>query len=122
MEKVEYFVVNPSTKLFGGVRVTKETEFETQTEDGTIKQKVKDLTLTTTVKKTSEFGEYKSVEKGTTTTKMPENTVLIWGDDTGYIIPNYTMVRVEEAVNSLQSLLDVTTPIEKGTENESKGE
>lgn len=122
MEKPEYFVVNPSTKLFGGVIVTKDTEFETQTEDGTIKQKVKDLTLTTTVKKESEYGDYKNTEEGTTTTTMPEGTILIWGEDTGYIIPNYTMVKVEDAIASLETLLDVTKPIEKGKEDESKGE
>ena len=122
MEKPEYFVVNPSTKLFGGVIVTKDTEFETQTEDGTIKQKVKDLTLTTTVKKESEYGDYKNTEEGTTTTTMPEGTILIWGEDTGYIIPNYHMVKVEDAIASLETLLDVTKPIEKGKEDESKGE
>lgn len=119
MEKPEYFVVNPSTKLFGGVRVTKDTEFETETEG--IKQKVKDLTLTTTVKKETEYGQFKNTEEGTTTTTMPEGTVLIWGDDTGYIIPNYTMVKVEDAIKSLESLLDITEPIEKGKEDEPKG-
>lgn len=122
MEKPEYFIVNPSTKLFGGVIVTKDTEFETQNEEGTVKQKVKDLTLTTTVKKESEYGDFKNTEEGTTTTTMPEGTVLIWGDDTGYIIPNYTMVKVEDAIASLENLLDVTKPIEKGKEDESKGE
>lgn len=120
MEKPEYFVVNPSTKLFGGIRVTKDTDFETETEDGTIKQKVKDLKLTTTVKKESEYGDFKNSEEGTTTTTFPEGTVLIWGDDTGYIIPNYHMVKVEDAIASLENLLDITEPIEKGNEDESK--
>lgn len=120
MEKPEYFIVNPSTKLFGGVRVMKDTKFTAETEG--IKQEVKNLTLTTTIKKETEFGEFKTTEKGTTTTVVPEGTVLIWGDDTGYIIPNYTMVKVEDAIASLENLLDITKPIEKGKEDESKGE
>lgn len=122
MEKPEYFIVNPSTKLFGGVIVTKDTEFETQTEDGSVKQIVKDLTLTTTVKKETEYGDFKNTEEGTTTTEMPEGTILVWGDDTGYIIPNYTMVKVEDAIASLENLLDITKPIEEGEKDESKGE
>ena len=53
MEKVEYFVVAPSTKLFGGIRVDKETEFETYNDDQTVHQILKDLVLTTEVKKES---------------------------------------------------------------------
>lgn len=114
MEKVEYFVVAPSTKLFGGVRVDKETEFETWNDEGTVHQTLKDLVLVTEVKKESEFGDIKSSEESKLITELPEGTVLIWGEDTGYIVPNYHMVKVEEAIEGYEQIEDITKPIEKG--------
>lgn len=113
MEKVEYFVVAPSTKLFGGVKVEKDTEFETWNDEGTVHQKLKDLVLVTEVKKESEFGDIKSSEESKLTTELPEGTVLIWGEDTGYIVPNYHMVKISEAIKGYEQIEDITKPIEK---------
>lgn len=114
MEKVEYFVVAPSTKLFGGIRVDKETEFETYNDDQTVHQILKDLVLTTEVKKESEFNGIKSNEDSKLVTELPEGTVIIWGEDTGYIVPNYHMVKVNEAIEAYKKVEDITEPIEKG--------
>ena len=115
MENVQYYVVNPSTKLFGGIKVTKDTEFETYNDDQTVHQTMKDLVLTTEVKRESEYNGIKSKEESKLITEVPEGTVLIWGEDTGYIIPNYVMVRPEEAVKVLENIEGMTKPIEEGT-------
>lgn len=112
-EKVEYFVVNPSIKTFGGVKVTKETEFETYNDDKTVHQTMKDLVLTTELTKESEYNGIKMKEESKLETTVPEGTVLIWGEDTGYIIPNYHMVKVADAIKSLETVKDITTPIEE---------
>ena len=115
MENVQYYVVNPSTKLFGGIKVTKDTEFEVYNDDQTVHQTMKDLVLITEVTRESEYNNIKSKEESKLTTEVPEGTVLIWGEDTGYIIPNYVMVRPEEAVKVLENIEGITKPIEAGT-------
>lgn len=113
MEKPEYFIVAPSVKLFGGVKVTKKTEFETWNDDKTVHQTLKDLVLTTVVKKASEYNGIKSEEESKMITEVPEGTVLIWGEQEGYIIPNYHMVKAEEAIKALEKIKDITKPIEE---------
>lgn len=115
MEKVEYYVVRPSIKTFGGIKVTKDTEFDTYNEDKTVHQTMKDLKLTTEITRESEYAGIKSKEESKLVTEVPEGTVIIWGEDTGYIIPNYVMVKPEEAVDILKNIEDVTKPIEEGT-------
>ena len=60
MEKPEYFVVKPSVKLFGGIKVNKETEFDVYNDDKSIHQTMKDLKLTTEVSRESEYNGIKS--------------------------------------------------------------
>ena len=53
---------------------------------------------------------------------MPEETVLLWDEANGYIIPNYHMVRVEEAIKTLEDVENITKPIEEGTKKAIKEE
>lgn len=122
MEKPEYYVVAPSVKTFGGIKVEKDTEFETWNDDKTVHQTLKDLKLTTEIKIDTEYGDYKTHEESKSVTELPEGIVLIWGEKEGYIIPQYHMVKVEDAIKSLEQIKEITEPIEKGKENESKGE
>lgn len=115
-EKVEYFVVKPSTQLFGGIKIEKETMFDVFNDDGTVHQIMKDLTLTTEIKRESEFNGIKSTEESKLTSVIPEGTVIVWSEETGYIIPNYTMVKPEEAKEMLNSVVGITKPIEEGTQ------
>lgn len=118
MAKLEYFVVKPSIKTFGGIRVTKETEFETYNDDETIHQTMKDLVLTTEIKKETEFNGIKSTENSSMTTTMPEGTIIVWSEETGYIIPNYSMVTPKEAVEILSKIEEITTPIVESNKGE----
>ena len=51
MEKIEYYTLKPNLKQIYGKKVTKDTVFTEKTEDGTVEQEFKDLTLTTKIKK-----------------------------------------------------------------------
>lgn len=117
-EKVEYYIVAPSSKLFGGIKVTKETEFETYNDDKTVHQTMKDLVLTTELKKDSDYNGIKSTEESKLVTTLPEGIVLVWSEETGYIVPNYHMVKVTEAIETLNKIKDITVPIEEGTNKE----
>ena len=121
MEKVEYFIVSPSVKTFGGIKVNKDTKFEVYNDDQTVHQTMENLVLTTEIKRESELGKLKSKEESKLTTEIPEGTVIVWSEETGYIIPNYTMVKVEEAIDMLTKVNDITKPIEEST-NKIKGE
>lgn len=117
MEKVEYFIVSPSTKLFGGIKVTKETEFkDVYNDDRTVKQSLKDLVLTTEIlsKEREDYnGAVKTLENSKLEQTLPEGLVLIYGEDTGYIIPPYKMTKVSEAIEALTKIEEITVPIEE---------
>ena len=108
MERPEYFIVNPSTKLFGGIEVKKDTEFETYNDDKTVHQTLKNLVLTTEIKRENDYNGIKSTEESKMVTQLPEHIVLIWGEQEGYMVPNYVMVRPSEAVKMFKKL-DRTT-------------
>lgn len=115
MEKVEYYVVSPSTKLFGGIKVDKNTQFDTYNDDKSVHQTFRNGKLTTHIKRESNYNGIKSVETSNLVTEVPEGIVLLWDEQNGYIIPNYHMVKVSEAIKTLQGVEDVTKPIEDGT-------
>lgn len=122
MEKVQYYVVQPSTRLFGGIKVDKDTQFDTYNDDKTVHQVFRNGKLTTHIKKETEYNGIKSVETSKLVTEVPEGIVLIWDEETGYIIPNYHMVRPEEAVKMLENIEGITKPIEEGTKKAIKEE
>ena len=113
MEKPEYFVVAPSNKLFGGVRVKKDTEFETWNDDKSVHQTLKDLKLVTEITREQEYKGIKSKEESKMTTELPEGIVLIWGESEGYVVPNYHMVKIEDAIKMLENAGSITKPIEE---------
>ena len=115
MEKVEYYVVSPSTKLFGGIKVDKNTQFDTYNDDKSVHQTFRNGKLTTHIKRESNYNGIKSVETSNLVTEVPEGIVLLWDEQNGYIIPNYHMVKVSEAIKTLQGVENVTKPIEDGT-------
>ena len=111
MEKPEYFIVNPSIQLFGGIEVKKDTEFDTYNGDKTVHQTLKDLVLTTEIRRESNYNGIKSKEESKMTTELPEHTILVWGEQEGYIVPNYQMVRPSDAVNIFKKLNRTTKEI-----------
>jgi hypothetical protein len=113
MEKPEYFVVAPSSKLFGGIKVTKDTEFETWNNNKTVHQTIKNLELITEIKRELDYNGIKSKEESKMTTKLPEGIVLVWGEEEGYIVPNYRMVKIDEAIEMFKKANDITKPIEE---------
>ena len=54
-------------------------------------------------------------------TQVPLGTVLLWDEANGYIIPNYNMVKPEEAKELLSKIVDITKPIEDGTKKAMEG-
>ena len=102
------YVIQPSIKLFGGIKVTKEMQFLTQNDDGSVVQTLNNLKLTTTIRKKGTYrlktGDVKQREKSKLVQELPEGQLLLWGEDTGYIIPEYVMCTPKEAIEQLKIL------------------
>lgn len=109
MEKIEYYTLKPNLKQMYGKKVTKDTVFTEKTEDGTVEQEFKDLTLTTTIKKEMEQGGFKIVEESTMKVTVPEGTVLIWNEQEGFIVPQYQMCTLEELKEEIDNIQAIYT-------------
>lgn len=107
MEKIEYYTLRPNLKQIYGKKVTKDTEFTEKTEDGTVEQVFKDLTLTTTIKREAEQGDYKIVEESKVTVTMPEGTILIWNEQEGFIVPQYQMTTLDDLKNEIDEIKEI---------------
>ena len=112
MGKLEYYVVAPSTKLFGGIKVDKDTKFDEWNDDKTVHQTLENLVLTTEVKKEYDFNGMKSVEESKVVTTLPEGIVIVWSEEEGYVVSTYRMVRPKEAQEMYDKMMDITKPIE----------
>ena len=107
MEKIEYYTLKPNLKQIYGKRVNKDTVFTDKTEDGTVEQEFKDLTLTTRIKKVIEQGGFKIEEESTMKVTMPEGTILIWNEQEGFIVPQYQMCTLEELKEEIKDVEEI---------------
>jgi len=103
-EKIEYYTLRPNLKQIYGKKVNKNTTFTEKTEDGTVEQEFKDLTLTTKIKKEVEQGGFKIIEESTVKVTVPEGTVLIWNEQEGFIVPQYQMCTLEELKEQIEDI------------------
>ena len=92
MEKIEYYTLRPNLKQIYGKKVNEKTKFTEQTEDGSVQQTFKDLTLTTKIHRTEKVGEYEIEETSEMKVKVPNGTILIWSESEGFIVPQYQCV------------------------------
>ena len=127
MEKIEYYTVKPNLKQLFGRKVTKDLEFDEKTENGKVHQILKDCVLTTHITSEEEcslFGiEEKVLVKEETKMEqtLPEGTILIWSEESGYIIPTFQMTTLEELQNDIEEIKNIYRGGEKneveGTKN-----
>lgn len=109
-KKLEYYIVKPVLKQYYGIKVDKDTTFDEETEDKSVKQHFENLTLTTTITKkikSSEEYPYDVKEKSKTIVTMPEGTILIWTNEDGFILPQYEMTNLsglEEDIKDIKNI------------------
>lgn len=107
MEKLEYFTIMPQLKQFYGKTVKKDTVFDEKTENGQVTQHFENLTLTTNILKEVEMDgdhPYGIKEETTITVKVPENTILIWNEEEGFIVPQTQMTTLEELKKTIDDI------------------
>lgn len=124
MEKIEYYTVKPNLKQLFGRKVTKDLEFDEKTDNGKVHQTLKDCVLTTHITSEEEhslFGiEEKVLVKEETKMEqtLPEGTILIWSEESGYIIPTFQMTTLEELQKDIEEIKKIYL---EGVKNETEG-
>ncbi len=103
----ELFTIKPSLKQYYGRTVTKEMMFDEYTDDKTIHQTLKDLILTTEIKKESEYDGIKSTEYSKLIQEIPEKTILIWSEEEGYIIPNVPVYKLKDLEKEIKEIKEI---------------
>lgn len=107
MEKLEYFTIMPNLKQFYGKKVNKETVFDEKTEDGVVTQHFENLTLTTHILREAEMDDihpYGVKEETTITITVPEDTILIWDENEGFIVPQTQMTTLDEVRKTIDDI------------------
>ena len=95
-QKVERFLLEPSYTPLFGVTVYKDTDITDETESGEVKQTIKNLKLTTKVKRKVVREEYEYTEKSEIVIKLKEGARLLWTESEGYILPTQKLVSRKE--------------------------
>lgn len=99
---MQVFIRKPSIDLYGGIKVTKDTELNYESEN--VKQELKDLVFrsVTKVKGDGYESEYN------TTIHLKEGDVLVFEEEgRGYIKPVEEFVTIAEAIDELTNIKDV---------------
>lgn len=104
MEKHELFTIVPSLHQYYGRTVKKETEFDESTDDKSVHQTLKNLVLTTEIKKESEYNGVKSTEYSKLTQELPEGTILIWNEEQGYILPDRQVYKLKDLKEEIEQV------------------
>lgn len=107
MEKNELFTIKPSLRQYYGRTVTKEMQFDEYNDDKSIHQVLKNLVLTTEINKVSEYNGIKSTEKSVLTQELPEGTILIWNEITGYILPDREVYKLKDLKEEIEQVEEI---------------
>lgn len=107
MERIEYYTLRPNLKQVYGKKVNKDTQFIEKTEDGTVEQEFKDLTLTTKINKKNKLNDFEIEETSIVKVKVPEGTILIWNEHEGFIVPQYQMCTLAELKAEIGEIQDI---------------
>ena len=103
----ELFTVKPSLRQFYGRTVTKETYFDEQTDDGSVRQVLKDLMLTTVINKEWKRGEKLNTMHCEQTEELAEGEVLIWDETQGYILPNVAVYKLRDLEAEIKEIKEI---------------
>ncbi len=106
-EKIEYYMAKPSLKQIYGKKINKNTKFDEWTDDKSIHQVLKELVLTTFIKKESEFCGIKSVEESKLVQTLKEGTILLWNEQLGYIIPQCQVCTLDELSDEIKQFKEI---------------
>lgn len=103
---IETFIAKPYLQPFLGVTVTKDTDIDDVTEDGSVHQIIKGTTFITETKKEAEKDGIKINEESKLTVEVPEGTILIYQPGQGYVVPEIPFDTIDNVKNDIGMLVD----------------
>ena len=113
MEKIEYYTIKPNLKQLFGRKVTKELEFDEYTENKKVHQILKECVLTTYLTDEEQSSVYGVADKVVTKEEtkivqnIPEGVILIWSEESGYIIPDLQMTTLDELEKEIKDIKEI---------------
>ena len=103
----ELFTVKPSLTQYYGRTVMFDTEFDEQTDNGEVKQILKNCVLTTEINREWEYNGIKNTLHSVQTETLPEGTVLVWTEKDGYIVPNVPMYKLRDLEAEITAIKEI---------------
>lgn len=103
---VESFIIKPIYQPFLGVTISKDTDIDDITEDGSIHQTIKGTKFITEIKKEMEQDGIKIKENSNMEIDLKEGMVLIYQPGQGYVIPEYSVTTLDQVREDLKELVD----------------
>lgn len=103
---VETFVVAPNYQPYLGVTITKDTDIDDITEDGTVHQIIKGTEFITEIKREMEQNGIKIEEEEHIKMTLKEGTILVYSPGEGYIIPSVPVKTLNQIREDLELLKD----------------
>lgn len=103
---VETFVVAPNYQPFLGVTITKDTDIDDITEDGTVHQIIKGTEFITEIKRKIEQDGIPIEEEDNIKMTLKEGTILVYSPGEGYIIPSVPVKTLNQIREDLELLKD----------------
>ena len=103
----ELFTVKPSLSQYYGRTVTREMEFDESTENGEIRQTMKNCVLTTEINREWTQGKIKNKIHSVQTEELPEGTIIIWSELQGYIVPNVPMYKLSNLEEEIREIREI---------------
>lgn len=102
---MEFFVEQPSIELKKGIKVTKDTTVEYESEN--VKQFLENFILHTALKSegTNGLNSYKS--KSEIELHLNNGDILLFDENRGYYLPSYPVESIEDAISDIESLKDL---------------
>lgn len=103
----ELFLTKPSLRMHYGRTVNKDMKFNESTDNGEVKQTLKDCVLTTEINKEWEYNGIKNTLHSVQTEEVPEGTILIWSEEMGYIVPNVPMYKLKDLEEEIAEVKEI---------------
>lgn len=115
-EKLNLFVEQPNISLFKGIKVTKDTVRNYNSE--TVEQEIKDLKLETIITEDGSNGINTYSRKTYLKINLNEGDILLFDEQKGFYLPTYPVSMIEDAITDINSLKDFEN---KEVEYDTKG-
>ena len=103
---VESYIIAPHYQPYLGVTISKDTDIDDITEDGTIHQIIKGTKFITEINREKEQDGMKLKEETKLEMDLPEGIRLVYSPGEGYIIPSVPVKTLDEVRDDLKELVD----------------